>query len=197
MKIVVAMDSFKGSLKAHEACQVVSNAVREALSDVKIVTKPMADGGEGTARAMIETGGGLWIPRMVMGPLRQMQVEAGFAWFADGTALVEMASASGLELLKPEQFNPLKTTTYGTGQLMKAAARHGAQKILLAVGGSATVDSGVGAAMALGWQFRDHKKNPVPLGGGGLEEIAEIIRPGDSGLGSRQRASNGPAGRAC
>jgi glycerate kinase len=193
MKIVVAMDSFKGSLKAHEACQVVSNAVREALSDVKIVTKPMADGGEGTARAMIETGGGLWIPRMVMGPLRQMQVEAGFAWFADGTALVEMASASGLELLKPEQFNPLKTTTYGTGQLMKAAARHGAQKILLAVGGSATVDSGVGAAMALGWQFRDHKKNPVPLGGGGLEEIAEIIRPGDSGLGSRASGLEGQA----
>jgi glycerate kinase len=177
MKIVIAMDSFKGTLKAHEACKVVSNVVKEILSDVIIVIKPMADGGEGTARAMIEAADGLWIPLIVMGPLRQMQVEAGFAWFADSTALVEMAKASGLELLKPEQYNPLKTTTYGTGQLIKAAVQHGAHKILLAVGGSATVDGGLGAAMALGWKFLDHKKNPVPLGGGGLEKIAKIIKP--------------------
>jgi glycerate kinase len=177
MKIVVAMDSFKGSLKANEACKVVSDAITDLLSDVMIVIKPMADGGEGTARAMIEAAEGLWIPHIVMGPLRQMQVEAGFAWFMDRTALVEMATASGLELLKPEQFNPLKTTTYGTGQLIKAAVQHGAQKVLLAVGGSATVDGGIGAAMALGWQFLDHNKNPVPLGGGGLEKIARIIKP--------------------
>ena len=177
MKIVIAMDSFKGSLKAHEACNAVADAIKAALPDVAIVTKPMADGGEGTARAMIEAAGGQWIPRMAMGPLRHMRIEAGFAWFADQTALVEMAAASGLELLRPEQFNPFKTTTYGTGQLIKAAVKHGAQKILLAVGGSATVDGGVGAAMALGWQFLDHKKNPVPLGGGGLDKIDKIIRP--------------------
>ena len=185
MKIVVAMDSFKGTLKAHEACKIVSNVITEMISDVIIVTKPMADGGEGTARAMIEAANGLWIPAMVMGPLSQMQVEAGFAWFQDQTALVEMASASGLELLKPEQFNPLQTTTYGTGELIKAAVQNGAKKIILAVGGSATVDGGVGAATALGWQFLDHKNNPVPPGGGGLEEITRIIRPGGSGLGAR------------
>ncbi|HCO93662.1 MAG TPA: glycerate kinase, partial [Phycisphaerales bacterium] len=95
----------------------------------------------------------------------------------DRTALVEMAAASGLELLSAEQMNPLKTTTYGTGQLIKAAVQHGAKKVLLAVGGSATVDGGVGAAMALGWKFLDHKNNPVPLGGVGLEKIARIIRP--------------------
>jgi len=177
MKVVIAMDSFKGTLKAHEACALISKVITENLSDVAVVIKPMADGGEGTAKAMIEAGDGLWIPHIVMGPLREMRVEAGFAWFPDGTALVEMAAASGLELLKSEQFNPLKTTTYGTGQLIKAAVKHGASKILLAVGGSATVDGGLGAAMALGWKFLDHHKNPVPLGGGGLEKIAKIIKP--------------------
>ena len=177
MKVVVAMDSFKGTLKAVEACNIICDAIKIVLSDVTIVAKPMADGGEGTASAMIEAADGLWIPRMAMGPLRQMRVEAGFAWFEDKTALVEMASVSGLELLKPDQMNPLKTTTYGTGQLIKAAVQHGASKILLAVGGSATVDGGLGAAMALGFKFLDYNKNPVPLGGGGLEKIAKIIRP--------------------
>jgi glycerate kinase len=106
-----------------------------------------------------------------------MQVEAGFAWFEDKTALIEMASASGLELLSAEQMNPLNTTTYGTGQLIKAALKYSARKILLAVGGSATVDGGLGAAMALGWKFLDHQDNPVPLGGAGLEKITKIIRP--------------------
>jgi len=138
----------------------------------------MADGGEGTARAMIKAANGRWIPQTVMGPLPDMQVEAGFAWFDDDrTALVEMASASGLDLLSTEQMNPLNTTTYGTGQLIKAALEYGAHKILLAVGGSATVDGGIGAAMALGWKFLDHQDNPVPLGGAGLEKITKIVRP--------------------
>jgi glycerate kinase len=182
MKIVIAMDSFKGTLKAYEACKVVSDVINQILSDVIIVIKPMADGGEGTARAMIEAADGIWIPSTAMGPLRQMQIEAGFAWFTDQTALVEMATASGLELIKPEQYNPLKTTTYGTGQLIKAAAQYGAKKILLAVGGSATVDGGIGAAMALGWQFLDNKKNSVALDGGGLGKIAKIIKPDPSEL---------------
>jgi len=186
MKIVIAMDSFKGSLKAHEACAAVSNVITNILSDVLIVIKPLADGGEGTAKAMIEASDGIWIPHIAMGPFRQMHVEAGFAWFSDGTALVEMAAVNGLELLKPEQYNPLKTTTYGTGQLIKAAVRHGADKILLAVGGSATVDGGIGAAMALGFKFLDHHKNSVPLGGGGLVNIARIISPEPSLLLSRE-----------
>jgi glycerate kinase len=127
---------------------------------------------------MIKAAEGRWVRQTVMGPLPDMQVEAGFAWFEDdGTALVEMASASGLELLSAGQMNPLKTTTYGTGQLIKAALEYGARKILLAVGGSATVDGGLGAAMALGWKFLDHQDNPVPLGGAGLEKITKIIRP--------------------
>ena len=178
MKVIVAMDSFKGTLASYEACEIVAEAVAECAPDARLVIKPMADGGEGTARAMIKAADGEWIRQTVMGPLPDMQVEAGFAWFDDSkTALVEMASASGLELLSKEQMNPLKTTTYGTGQLIKAALEYGACKILLAVGGSATVDGGVGAATALGWKFLDDKGNAVQLGGVGLERITKIVKP--------------------
>ncbi len=177
MKVVIAMDSFKGTLKAYEACEIIAQAISESAPDVQLVIKPMADGGEGTARAMIKAANGRWVPQTVMGPLPDMQVEAGFAWFDDDrTALVEMASASGLELLSTEQMNPLNTTTYGTGQLIKAALKYGARKILLAVGGSATVDGGLGAATALGWKFLDHQDNPVHLGGADLEKITKIVR---------------------
>lgn len=177
MRIVVAMDSFKGTLTAYDACKTIEDAITGLLSDATVILMPMADGGEGTARAMIEAGNGTWIAREVMGPLPEKNVEAGFAWFPDGTALVEMAAASGLELLTAEQLDPLRTTTYGTGQLIAAAAEYGAKKILLAVGGSATVDGGVGAATALGWKFLDAKGEPVGLGGGDLGQIREIGSP--------------------
>ncbi|UCC98743.1 MAG: glycerate kinase [Phycisphaerales bacterium] len=177
MKVVVATDSFKGTLRADEACEIIADAIRNTLSDVVVVLKPMADGGEGTAKAMIKAADGQWIPQTVIGPLPEMQVEAGFAWFADETALVEMASASGLELLSSGQMNPLKTTTFGTGQLIRAAVEYGAKKVLLAVGGSATVDGGLGAAAALGWKFLDDEGNQVALGGQGLATLARIIRP--------------------
>ncbi len=177
MKIVIATDSFKGTLKAYEACEIIAKAIAEITPDALLVIKPMADGGEGTAAAMIKAANGRWIGQTVMGPMPDMQVEAGFAWFDDKTALVEMASASGLELLSSEQMNPLKTTTYGTGELVKAALEYGAQKILLAVGGSATVDGGLGAAMALGWKFLDNQDIPIPLGGAALKNITKIVKP--------------------
>jgi glycerate kinase len=177
MKVVIATDSFKGTLTAYEACEIIAKAICESTPDAQLMTKPMADGGEGTARAMIKAADGQWVPQTVMGPLARMRVEAGFAWFADKTALVEMASASGLELLSAEQMNPLNTTTYGTGQLIGGALEYSAGKILLAVGGSATVDGGLGAAMALGWKFLDRQDNPVPLGGAGLEKITRIVKP--------------------
>ncbi len=177
MKIIVATDSYKGTLKAPEACRIISDAILECIPDAHVVIKPMADGGEGTVMAMIEAAGGRWIGLKVMGPLASMQVDAGFAWFEDKTALVEMASASGLELLTSDQMNPMKTTTYGTGELISAAIEHGAGKILLAVGGSATVDCGLGAAMALGWNFIDEKGRSVPLGGEGLAHVRTIIKP--------------------
>ena len=246
MKIVVALDSFKGSLTAVHACDIVATAIRSAAPGVEVVTKPMADGGEGTASVLMAAAGGQWISKTVMGPLQEMQVEAGFLWLSgsqngaptpdqeggsikaeglgDGSsvarpswpcslppharagrprhkedhrqaaldaatrqsaichyerdaALVEMATASGLPLLKPEQRNPFKTTTYGTGQLIKAAIDHGANRILLAIGGSATVDGGIGAAMALGWRFLTHDRQELGFGGGQLSRIAKIIAP--------------------
>ena len=177
MKLVIATDSFKGTLKADEICDIISNEISEVLSDDIIVKKPMADGGEGTARAMITVLGGKWISQEVMGPLEKMRVQAGFAWLPDRTAVVEMASASGIELLSPGQLNPMKTTTYGTGELISAAIENGARKILLAVGGSATVDGGIGAAMAIGWKFLDNKDRSIPFGGRGLEKIVKIMPP--------------------
>lgn len=178
MKIVIAMDSFKGTLAAERACRIVADAIGRAAPGALVVVKPMADGGEGTATALMAASNGRWIPVTVMGPLPQMEVAAGFAWLPDDrTAVVEMASASGMQLLRPEQLNPLKTTTFGTGQLIRAALDRGAERILLGVGGSATVDGGVGAAMALGWEFLARDGTPVGLGGGALAEIVEIVPP--------------------
>ena len=130
MRIVVAMDSFKGSLTAVRACEIVAESIRSAIPQADIIIKPMADGGEGTAQAMIAGGKGQWIKRTVVGPLPDMRIRAGFAWFpAERMAVVEMAAASGLQLLSPQQRDPLKTTTYGTGQLITAAIDHGAVSV--------------------------------------------------------------------
>ena len=178
MKIVIAMDSFKDSLTADRACQIVAKSLSDKYAGIKIVQKPIADGGEGSAEAMIAALNGRWIAEQVTGPLPNMKVDAGFAWFdKDKMALVEMAAASGLPLLRPRQRNPLKTSTIGTGQLIAAAIKKGAQRILLAVGGSATVDGGIGAAAAIGWRFLDENSEPVELTGENLQKIAKIIPP--------------------
>jgi glycerate kinase len=178
MKIIVAMDSFKGSLSARKACRIVAKAFASVRRDLEIVVRPMADGGEGTAKEMLDVRDGKWLDAKVTGPLPNMRVKAGFAFFEDThSALVEMAAASGMQLLPPDKLNPLVTTTYGTGELIKAAADYGADRIFLAVGGSATVDGGVGAAMALGWRFLDKNGHQVGLGGDELARIHQIIRP--------------------
>jgi glycerate kinase len=181
VRIVVALDSFKGSLTAVQACDIVATAIRSVLPSAEVVTKPMADGGEGTAAVLMAVAGGQWVRRMGMGPLPEMQVEAGFVWLPESrTALVEMATASGLPLLRADQRNPLKTTTYGTGELIRAAIEHGAHHILLAIGGSATVDGGIGAAMALGWRFLAEDGGEIGLGGGQLTRITTIVPPAGS-----------------
>jgi glycerate kinase len=178
VKIVVALDKFKGSLTASRACDIVRDALLSARPELRVVTKPMADGGEGTDEVLLTTLGGEWVALPVMGPLPKMSCSARYAWLPkEATAVIAMANASGLVLLKPEQRNPLLTTTYGTGELIRAAIERGAKHIWLAVGGSATVDGGVGAAMALGWQFLDAQGEPIGFGGGELERIARIERP--------------------
>jgi len=172
------MDSFKGSIGAGRACQIVARVIAEHVPAAHLVIKPMADGGEGTADAIFASTPGRWLRRTVTGPLPDTRVKAGFAWFANTrTALVEMASASGLQLLSPRQYNPMKTTTFGTGQLIKAALKYQPRKVLLAVGGSATVDGGIGAAAALGWEFLNNKGQPVPLTGRGLSQIISVVKP--------------------
>lgn len=178
MKIVVAFDKFKGGLGALEAGEIVRRALQEAMPGTEILVKPMADGGDGTAAALQVSLGGEWISTEVTGPLPEMRRRARWLWLAEKhLAVLEMAQASGLAWLSREQLNPLLTSTYGTGELVGEAIRQGAKRIWLTVGGSATVDGGVGAAMALGWRFLDSAGQPVGRGGGELERIARIIRP--------------------
>jgi len=178
LKVVLAFDSFKGSLSAREACEAAAEGLRAVYPDAELIFHPMADGGEGTAEALMASLGGEWVPCTVTSPLPERKIEAGFAWLpAEKTAVVEMAQASGLPLLEDEERNPLLTTTFGTGELIAKAIEKGAEKILLTVGGSATVDGGIGAAAALGWRFFDAEENTVPLTGGGLAAIERIEPP--------------------
>jgi glycerate kinase len=184
MRILVAPDSFKGTLTAAEAAEAIAAGLFDGyraarLPEPEVDSCPMADGGEGTAEVLLGALGGEWVPRRVSGPLPGMEVEAGFALLQGPrpVAVVELAQASGLTLLRPDQRNPLRTTTRGTGELIRAAAERGAAEIWLTLGGSATVDGGIGMARSLGWRFLDDAGEPVPEGGGGLGTIAGIEAP--------------------
>lgn len=178
MKIIIAMDSFKGTMSARTACETVRAGLLDHDPTLHVSLHPMADGGEGTAEALMMGGGGEWIAKEVSGPMPPDKVKAGFVWFPkDHTAVVEMATASGLTLVPRDQLNPMQATTYGTGELVQAALDHGARKLILAVGGSATVDGGIGAAMALGWEFLDATGQPVGQGGAALNRIHSIKPP--------------------
>lgn len=180
MKIVVAFDKFRGSLTAAAACRQVGDALRIEVPGWEVIEKPMADGGEGTAEVLCAALQGEWRNVEVTGPLPTMRVDSRYVWVGrERLAIIEMANASGLALLSPTQRDPLRTTTLGTGELIADARRRGAQRILLAIGGSATNDGGTGAAAALGWQFLDHAILPVGQGGGVLGEIARVVPPGD------------------
>ena len=178
MKIVIALDKFKGSLTAPAACEIVRRVLCEVQPGVQIIVKPMADGGDGTAEALHAALGGEWMTQQVTGPLPALPVKARYLWLArERRAFIEMAQASGLVLLPPAQRNPLLTTTLGTGELLADAIRRGADRIWLAIGGSATTDGGVGAAMALGWRFLDAASQPVQPVGGELERIVTLCAP--------------------
>ncbi len=132
----------------------VGAGVRAVDSSIQVDELPMADGGEGTVEALVAATGGRLLTTVVTGPLADMRVDAVWGMLGDGvTAVIEMAAASGLALLRPEQYDPERTTTYGTGELLVAAARAGAKRIILGIGGSATVDGGLGCAQACGVRF--------------------------------------------
>jgi glycerate kinase len=178
MKILLAPDSFKGSLSAEQVCTALQVGVMRVLPDANCVALPLADGGEGTTAALVAASGGRLLHRWVSGPLPGgAKVQACFGLLADGhTAVIEMAAASGLPLLPPEQRDPRHTTTYGTGELVAAALASGARHLIIGVGGSASHDLGTGLAQALGVRFRraDGSLIAQMMTGAALAEVASV-----------------------
>ncbi len=173
MKVVIAIDSFKGSLSSLSAGNAVRDAIRSLDSDAEVFVSPLADGGEGTVEALYEGLGGEMFSPEVCGPLGQ-KVKAPYCILKSGTAVMEMSAAAGITLVADAERNPMKTTTFGVGEMIRDALDRGCRSFLVGIGGSATNDGGVGMLSALGFEFLDEKGNGVPLGGEGLEKIASI-----------------------
>jgi len=176
MRIVVAPDSFKETLSAPAAARAIAAGVADAEPAAAVDLCPMADGGEGTVEAMVAATGGQVRTADVFGPLGERR-KARFGLLGDGrTAVVEMAAAAGLELVPPDKRNPMLTTTFGVGCLIRAALDAGADRLVVGIGGSATVDGGTGCAQALGVVFVDKhgRLSPCGLAGGGLADIGRI-----------------------
>jgi glycerate kinase len=174
VKFVFAPDSFKGSISALNAARMLDQAARRHFAPLETVLVPVADGGEGTVDALILATGGQYRTVRVTGPLGEA-VDAAYGLLPDGqTAVLEMAQASGLPLVPPDQRNPLLTSSYGTGEMMLDAIAAGAQKLLIGIGGSATNDGGMGMLSALGWRFLDADKAPVKPCGAGLAQVAFV-----------------------
>lgn len=174
LTILLAPDSFKESMTAKEACEAMERGIRKANSNITCIHVPMADGGEGTMQSLVDATGGKTYTINVIGPLGNV-VEASYGILGDGkTGILEMASASGIHLVPIEKRDPLITTTYGTGQLIKACLEHGVKRLLIGIGGSATNDGGAGVAQALGGKFLDREGNEISFGGGQLDKIAKI-----------------------
>ena len=174
MKIVIAPDSFKESLTALEVAEAIEAGLKKVLPDAEYVKVPMADGGEGTVQSLVDATEGRLISAEVRAPLGN-KVKAEFGLSGDGrTAIIEMAAASGLHLVPPEARNPLRTTSYGTGELILAALAEGVEKIIVGIGGSATNDGGAGMLQALGALLLDAQHQPIGAGGGCLQDLAAI-----------------------
>lgn len=174
MKIVIAPDSFKGSLTAKEVALAIGQGILAVFPECEIVQVPMADGGEGTVQSLVDSTGGEIVKIEVTGPLGT-PVKAFFGLLGDGlTAVIEMASASGLPLVPGDRRNPLLTTTYGTGELIRAALDLGVTNLVIGIGGSATNDGGAGMAMALGARLLDSQGRHLGFGGGELSRLSGI-----------------------
>ena len=174
MKVVVAPDSFKECLSAEAVARAIGRGVRAAAPDAEVVEVPMADGGEGTVRALVAATGGTLHRATVTGPLGE-PVEAEFGLLGDrATAVIEMAAASGLPLVPPSRRDPTRTTTRGTGELIGAALDLGASRLIIGIGGSATVDGGAGMAQALGARLLDGSGRDIGPGGGELSRLARL-----------------------
>lgn len=174
MRIVIAPQSFKGSLTAAEAGRAIAEGARAVYPEAEIDVVPIADGGEGTVQALVDATGGQFVERMVTGPLGE-PVQAVFGLPGDGqTAVIEMAASSGLPLVPPERRDPRITTTYGVGELIQAALEEGRRHLIIGIGGSATNDGGAGMAQALGAKLLDSEGKDIEPGGAALAKLATI-----------------------
>ena len=153
MKIVLAPDKFKGSLTAEQVSQIEKEAFLSVIPGAEVICVPLADGGEGTVRALTSANNGELFTLQVRGPLEET-VNATIGTTCD-TAFLEMAEASGMTLLSPAERNPMKTSTFGTGEMIVEVLKRGIKNIIIGIGGSATVDGGTGMAEALGYKFYD------------------------------------------
>ena len=174
MKFVLAPDSFKESMTAKEVCEAMERGIRKANSQIRCIHVPMADGGEGTMQSLVDATGGRVYSKEVVGPLGN-NVVAEYGILGNGEiGVIEMASASGIHLVDSEKRNPLITTTFGTGQLIKACLDKGVKKLLIGIGGSATNDGGAGFIQALGGRLLDENGDDLSYGGGALAKLHTI-----------------------
>lgn len=179
MKFLFASDSFKGTLSSEQTRELLTRAATEIFPGCETDGVPVADGGEGTTEAVVRARNGKMIPVIVHGPLME-EVTAFYGVLSEREAVLEMAAASGLPLVPEDKRNPLKTTTFGTGELLKAAFLAGHRDISIAIGGSATNDGGMGFASALGVRFLDEAGAALEGCGENLERVAHIDLSGCS-----------------
>ncbi|MBR9872751.1 MAG: glycerate kinase [Vibrionaceae bacterium] len=174
MKIVIAPDSYKESLSAIEVAEAIEIGFKRVFPDWQYIKCPAADGGEGSVEALVDASGGHLVTTQVVGPLGEPH-QAFYGISGDRkTAFIEMAAASGIELIPAEQRNPYTTTSYGTGQLIEHALEQGIRHLILCIGGSATNDAGCGMMQAMGVSFKDEQGRELPYGGLALETLAHI-----------------------
>lgn len=173
MKIVIAIDSFKGCMTSSQAGEAAKTGILRVLPDADVIVRPMADGGEGTVDALAAGRVKEDAAAEVQGPLGE-PVSAKYAVLDGSTAVMEMSAASGITLVRKDQLNPYKTSTYGVGQMIKDALDRGCREIILGIGGSATNDGGAGMLQALGFELLDEEGSPIPLGAEGLGKLSEI-----------------------
>ena len=174
MKVVAAIDSLKGSLTSLEAGEAIRNGIRRAIPDAEVCVRPLADGGEGTVEALVLGMGGRIEKVVVTGPLGR-PVECAYGILEEnGTAIIEMSGAAGITLVPDQERNPMNTTTYGVGEVIKDAIAKGCRRFIVGIGGSATNDGGIGMLQALGYGMLNRGGSQAAFGAKGLEELAEI-----------------------
>ena len=173
MNVLIAIDSFKGSLSSLDAGNAAQEGIKRVYPNADIDVCSVADGGEGTVEALVSEKNGDMITVRVSDPLGR-KIKCNYGITDNKTAVIEMAASSGLTLLEPNERDPMRTTTYGVGEIIRDAIKRGCRSFLIGIGGSATNDGGVGMLQALGYEFLDREGNSVGFGAKALKDIENI-----------------------